>query len=221
MTPETQINMGPCCACRQSKPDVRNVLCLHKLAPVPGTGWGNVLLKWPSNGAVAIVCDSCLDNNAPLLDAVSGYPAEGGRVPVESLQGSFGDDAPEEYRMEDPGDDDEPRYEMPPDEDDHEVPIVLFKMDENDQAIGATEISDDQAAQMFGTPGFTTLSLEQTKALYGMNDRGPCACINADARSCYEHRYGLEGLFLVEEGEPLSKCECACHHGDVEDELGV
>lgn len=210
MTPEIQTNLGPCCACRQNKPDVRNLLMLHKLAPVPGTGWGNVLLRWPPNGALAVVCDTCLDSDAPLLDAVSGYPAEGGRVPFDSLEGSFGDDAPDEFKMPEPDDPDESRYSMPGEDDDHDVPIVLFNMDGDDNCVGSTELSDDQAAQMLGTPGFTSLSLEQAKELYGVDDEwAKCACVHPDARECYVRRYYAEDLVPIrDEGS----CECPCHH---------
>lgn len=206
-------NLGPCCACRQESADVRNLLCLHKLAPVPGTGWGNVLLGWPSNGAVAIVCDQCLESNAPLVDAISGYPAELGRIAYELLEGEFGNDAPDEYRMTDPGDDSDLRYSIPPDEDDDDhVPIVLFQIDEFDNVTGATEISDDQAGQLLGTPGLTSLSWEQTKKLYGVKmDIEACACVHTDARECYRRRYGIGGVVAIE-CEENDECECGCHN---------
>lgn len=221
MLNSTDLKLGPCCACRQTKPDVRNLLCLHKLAPVPGTGWGNALLGWPSNGATAVVCDACLEASAPLLDAISGYPTELGRVPVETLEGTFGHDAPDEFKLGTPGDEvgappTEPHYTMEDEEDG--VPIVLFKM-EGEHVIGATQLDDRQAEQLLGGPGLTSLSLEQTKELYGMatGQMGigqECACVHPDRRECYVMRYKLYGKRDTDDGV----CECMCHNRDDEDD---
>jgi hypothetical protein len=85
MTPD----FGPCCACGQSGPAVRNILMLPQKAPIAGHGWGCVQCGLPSDGAVAIVCDDCLQDDAlpPLQWACCGFPATDGRVPITELIG--------------------------------------------------------------------------------------------------------------------------------------
>ena len=61
-------------------------------APVAGKGWGCVVCGLPSDGAVAVVCDACLESGAPILDVCSGYPASGVRVARESLTEPFDHD---------------------------------------------------------------------------------------------------------------------------------
>lgn len=87
MTDET-IDLGSCCACRRSGPDVRNIMMLHKRAPVPGTGWGCVVCHLPSDGAVAVICDACADADRPILDVCVGYPSRNVRVSIATLAGT-------------------------------------------------------------------------------------------------------------------------------------
>jgi len=68
---------------------VRNVILLTKLAPISGRGWGCIVCGLPPNGAVAVVCDACLEANAPLRFACRGRPGSDGRVPIEELAGDF------------------------------------------------------------------------------------------------------------------------------------
>jgi len=79
-------DLGPCCVCLRTGSEVRNLLMLERKAPMPGRGWGCFTCGLPFDGAVAVVCDGCL--HAPLRFACRGYPAEDGRVPIESLTGS-------------------------------------------------------------------------------------------------------------------------------------
>ncbi len=69
-------DLGPCCACGKSGPDVRNIMMLHVRAPVPGTGWGCFACKLPLNGAVAVLCDICLLTHAepPIARSISCCP---------------------------------------------------------------------------------------------------------------------------------------------------
>lgn len=80
-------DLGPCCVCEKTGPDVCNILALHKLAPIPGRGWGCFQCGLPQNGAVAVVCDGCLEKD--LRYACRGYPGQDGRVPIDQLQGDF------------------------------------------------------------------------------------------------------------------------------------
>lgn len=57
-----------CCSCGktwhswsvEAPGTLRNLVSLHKLAPVPGTGWEHLAIDMPAIGAVALVCDDCL-----------------------------------------------------------------------------------------------------------------------------------------------------------------
>lgn len=80
-------HLGSCCACRLFKPDVRNVLCLGFKAPLAGTGWGCVQCGLALDGAVAVVCDDCLEMAAPLQEICHGFPAERQRAAYAGYAG--------------------------------------------------------------------------------------------------------------------------------------
>jgi len=82
-------DLGPCCACMAVGPSVRNVLMLAQKAPIAGRGWGCLLAgcSLPSDGAVAVVCDGCLESEADLVYACRGWPGEDGRIPIGDLVG--------------------------------------------------------------------------------------------------------------------------------------
>ena len=101
-------DLGPCCSCRQSGPQVRNILALPFRAPVPGTGWGCVVCGLPCDGAVAVVCEACLDactgprSSGHPQEVCYGYPGEGKRCAYAACtQEPFDHDATlhEEERM--------------------------------------------------------------------------------------------------------------------------
>jgi len=83
------ITVGRCCACRRVDVECRNLVMLHVQAPVPGTGWGCVVCGLPNDGALALVCDGCLERNAPILDAIEGYASKGGRIARDTLTVPF------------------------------------------------------------------------------------------------------------------------------------
>lgn len=60
---------------------------LPKKAPEPGTGWGCVVCGLSADGAVAVVCDRCLESKKPIQSAIKGFAKSGQRVPVTSLVG--------------------------------------------------------------------------------------------------------------------------------------
>jgi hypothetical protein len=82
-----RIDLGPCCACGATGPSVRNIIMLDCKAPIAGTGWGCFQCGLASDGAVAVLCDRCLEEHREPVRAVAGYPKSGGRVPVASLTG--------------------------------------------------------------------------------------------------------------------------------------
>ena len=83
------IAIGACCACRRTDVELRNLVTLHVRAPVPGSGWGCVVCGLGNDGALAIVCDACLERDAPIVDAIAGYAARGGRVRSDTLTVPF------------------------------------------------------------------------------------------------------------------------------------
>ena len=86
------IDLGSCCACRKAGPTVRNIMTLPFRSPTPGFGWGCVVCHLPSDGAVAVLCDACLESGAPIVDVCHGYPKENMRMARESLTAAFDHD---------------------------------------------------------------------------------------------------------------------------------
>jgi hypothetical protein len=85
------IDLGQCCACRGTE-NVRNIVCLPVRSLTPSYGWGCVVCGLPSDGAVAVVCDACLESGAPILDVCFGYPKENVRTARTSLTEPFDHD---------------------------------------------------------------------------------------------------------------------------------
>src|SRR5260370_14632278 len=82
-------DLGPCCVC-ETRVGVTNIMMLDRRAPVPGTGWGCVVCGLPADGAVAVLCDGCLElveAGAMPIFVCSGYAKDGVRVPVTELSG--------------------------------------------------------------------------------------------------------------------------------------
>lgn len=86
-------DFGPCCACGATGPTVRNLLMIERRAPVPGTGWGCVVCGLPADGAVAVLCDQCIDTRVSPRQACLGYPASLERMPIDELTEPFTHDA--------------------------------------------------------------------------------------------------------------------------------
>ncbi len=75
-------DLGPCCVC-ETNIGVRNVICVDRRAPIPGTGWGCVECHLPMDGALAVVCDDCVCE--PLKFVCKGFVSRLERVPFDSL----------------------------------------------------------------------------------------------------------------------------------------
>jgi hypothetical protein len=85
-------NLGPCCMC--SGPDASNILMLERRAAVPGHGWGCFVCGLPCDGAVAVLCNDCLELYSEKPDLLGfccrGYPATEGRCAIADLpEGAF------------------------------------------------------------------------------------------------------------------------------------
>jgi hypothetical protein len=79
---------GSCCAC-EGTVAVRNAVLLEKKTPVPGTGWGCFQCNLSRDGAVAMVCDSCIERNqaGEIKFACSSNATDPGRIPISELSG--------------------------------------------------------------------------------------------------------------------------------------
>jgi hypothetical protein len=77
-------DLGPCCACSGS--GARNLMMLPWKAPMPGRGWGCVVCGLALDGALAVLCDPCVEIDAEILYACAGYPASDGRIPIGALE---------------------------------------------------------------------------------------------------------------------------------------
>jgi hypothetical protein len=85
-------DLGPCCVCEKTGPDVRNIIMLDLESPTPGRGWGCFACGLPLNGAIAVVCDACLERLGQDLElkfACRGYPGKDGRIPIGELTQEF------------------------------------------------------------------------------------------------------------------------------------
>ena len=76
-------DLGTCCACGGHE-HVRNVIMLHQTAPVPGTGWGCIVCGAPPDGAIAVVCDACLEAQVDILFVVEGYASDKQRIGIKA-----------------------------------------------------------------------------------------------------------------------------------------
>ena len=69
---------------------VRNVIMLARKALEPGSTWNCFVCKPDGQGAIAVVCDDCLQKRKEIKFAVVGYVAEKRRIPIEQLTEPFG-----------------------------------------------------------------------------------------------------------------------------------
>ena len=64
-------------------------MCFDKRAPVPGTGWGCLVCGLPNDGAIAVVCDNCLEAETEILEVCHGHPHEGRRMALSVINEPF------------------------------------------------------------------------------------------------------------------------------------
>lgn len=88
------LGLGTCCVCRSSE-NTFNIVNLPYRTFIPGTGWGNVATGLPMDGAIAVVCDQCMQQDLSLescQDVVYGYASEKQRKPFSEVieNGRFG-----------------------------------------------------------------------------------------------------------------------------------
>jgi hypothetical protein len=90
------LNLGKCCCCEKENETVRNAITLDKKSPVTPGGWGCFICDLPPQGAVAVVCDDCLEKimikESKIKFACLGYPGENRRLEIEKLTEDFSHD---------------------------------------------------------------------------------------------------------------------------------
>jgi hypothetical protein len=76
----------PCCACGEIRV-TRNVMMIEARAPASaaGKGWGCAVCGLAPDGAIAVVCDPCLEARRPITRVCAGYMTDAGRVDRASL----------------------------------------------------------------------------------------------------------------------------------------
>jgi hypothetical protein len=84
---EDDVKLGRCCICEVEDETVRNLLMLDKRSPEPGIGcWGCVQCELPVAGAVAVMCDRCVNElGVEPVFACLGAPEENRRIPIAEL----------------------------------------------------------------------------------------------------------------------------------------
>ena len=92
MNGKDEMDLGACCICEKNDDTVIKVLAMHFRAPVDGTGWGCFQCKRPSNGALVVVCDECLETYDGKIDTslkfvINGYPAKRKRIAIAQVVG--------------------------------------------------------------------------------------------------------------------------------------
>lgn len=85
--PNGSLKLGPCCACRADNDTVRNIIMIARRAPVPRTGWGCYVCELKNDGAIAVLCNACVQKapEVEFLDVCHGYPSEGRRSAYAAL----------------------------------------------------------------------------------------------------------------------------------------
>jgi len=86
--------LGKCCVCEKEDETVRNIMMMHRRAPGPGGhGWGCCVCGLPPDGAIAVLCDDCLEQKFDPRFVCEGYAYQNKRVPIENCpKGDFDHD---------------------------------------------------------------------------------------------------------------------------------
>lgn len=91
---DDKIDLGACCACQQPITTGSQTIVMFNLeTPYSGTGWGCFQCGLPSNGASAVLCDSCTRGYAKgtveIKEYIAGRPTEKKRGPIAELTKTF------------------------------------------------------------------------------------------------------------------------------------
>jgi hypothetical protein len=88
MIQNTLFDLGPCCACAglDASGSVRNIIMLNVKGTLPGYGWGCFVCGLSTDGAVAVICDECLESKVEIRFAVDGKLEDKKRIPRGELK---------------------------------------------------------------------------------------------------------------------------------------
>lgn len=95
---DEDLSLGKCCICEAENRSVRNLITLHKRIPEGEKGgWGCFTCGLPARGAVAVLCDDCLDKtmadeSIEIKFACLGDPGENRRIEINELTEDFDHD---------------------------------------------------------------------------------------------------------------------------------
>jgi len=79
MSEEVREDLGNCCACLGTQ-NVNNIMCMPFEGPPGFQGWGCMICGIPTRGAIAVLCDTCVE-----LGAVPRYIV-GGRFVSSTMR---------------------------------------------------------------------------------------------------------------------------------------
>lgn len=79
--------LGACCNCGRKDSLVRSIIFVDRRSPEPGIGCrGCVVCNLPQAGAVAVLCDECLEKSKGYPERIClGSPADNRRMPFSEL----------------------------------------------------------------------------------------------------------------------------------------
>lgn len=79
--------LGACCNCGREDSLVRSIVFIDRKSPEPGDGcWECALCNLPQAGAVAVLCDECLEKSKGYPERIClGFPADNRRMPFSEL----------------------------------------------------------------------------------------------------------------------------------------
>lgn len=85
--------LGSCCGCGVTGRSVNTIVILGVRAPVAGTGWGCFACHLPLDGAVAVLCETCANDDSEIRFACVGWPYDNVRIERAQLTEPFIHDA--------------------------------------------------------------------------------------------------------------------------------
>lgn len=77
-------DLAPCCACGGARA-VHTIVMLDVKGPLEGRGWGCVVCGLPNDGALAVLCDVCVEAGAAPRVACAGWVRDPARIAVAEL----------------------------------------------------------------------------------------------------------------------------------------
>ncbi|MCL6578010.1 MAG: hypothetical protein K6T73_01305 [Candidatus Bathyarchaeota archaeon] len=100
------LDIGSCCACGKEDKTVRNLIMLNLKGHVSGAGWGCFVCGLPPDGAIAVICDECVERNVKTDEikwVIKGYALEKGMGLRTELTEPFGHDMTKHQKEQEVG----------------------------------------------------------------------------------------------------------------------